>query len=81
MKTNTMETGFRNVATRIDSAHANFAGTISAISGCSIEQAEKVTALYLKLKVAKHDYVNGVINVKHGAFLEEATIKNALAKI
>jgi hypothetical protein len=75
--TNFMENGFKAVATRINNAQENFISVIES-KGFSRSEAVKAMGTMLKLKVAKLDAVSGVINVKHGAFLEVDVIKNAI---
>ena len=74
-----MEAGFKNIAIRVVNAENNFVETLMNFGEISKEQAEKVLAVYRKLKLVKLDAVAGVISVKHGAYLEKSTIANALA--
>jgi hypothetical protein len=70
---------FAPIAQRIVNAEAAFIANIQEISGCTQTEAEKVLLVYRKAKVVKNDFVNGAINVKHGAFLDVSTIRNAIA--
>lgn len=72
-----METGFKNVAQRIVNAEERFIAVIKA-KGFSRVEATKAMKTMLKLKVAKLDAVSAEIKVKHGAFLDYDSIKNAV---
>lgn len=74
-----MNTEFRPIAQRMVNAENNFLANVQAISGCTHAEAVKVLAVYRKVKVLKHDYVSGVISVKHGGFWNVSTIRNAIA--
>ena len=74
-----MSEAFKTIAARIDNAERAFVEAVMRVSGCTKEEAERVTALYLKERIAKLDPVSGRISVKHGAFLEPGTIENAIA--
>ena len=45
----------------------------------SLEDAEKVAAIYKKNKVVKRDAFHGRYLFKHGAFIEKETILNSLS--
>lgn len=70
--------GNKATAQRIETAYANFAETLIRIADITSDEANKVTALYLKNKLAKMDAVIGRISVKHGAFLDRSAILNAV---
>ena len=74
-----MTKGFKNVATRMVNAENNFIETLMLFGEISKADAEKVLAVYRHLKMVKMDAVNGRMIVKHGAYLDKATIANALA--
>lgn len=74
-----METGMKNVASRMVAAENNFVEVLMNFGEISKADAEKVLAVYRKLKLVKMDAVMGVMSVKHGAYLDKATIANALA--
>jgi hypothetical protein len=67
------------IAERLDSGSRNFRDQLIQIAAISEEQAAKVEALYLKEKIAKQDFCDGVIRVKHGAFLGQDVIMRAVA--
>ena len=82
MKTNAiknMEVGLKNVASRMVAAENNFVEVLMNFGEISKSDAEKVLAVYRNLKLVKMDAVIGVMSVKHGAYLDKATIANALA--
>ena len=62
---------------RIESAKENFCAAIES-QGFTHEEAKKAMATMLKLKVAKIDSFMGVIRVKHGAYLDVKSIRNAV---
>lgn len=74
-----MKIEFKPIAERIVNAENAFIANIQNLSGCSKVEAEKVFQVYRKAKILKNDFINGVINVKHGAFLDVSTIRNAIA--
>ena len=76
-----MTTGYKDIAQRIVNAENNFSETIQNIGGCSPEVADKVTAYYLKHKIAKLDAVIGRITVKHGVYLEADVVANAIEAV
>lgn len=73
-----MNQGLKDMAQRIVNAENNFAGMVAGIAGITIPEAEKVTAFYLKKKLAKLDPVGGRITVKHGGCLDADAIGRAL---
>lgn len=64
------EIGNRNTAARIDAAYSAFAETLQAIVTMPDREAREIAAIYVTAKLAKVDMVGGVINVRHGAYLE-----------
>lgn len=72
---------YEAIATRIENADKDFAEIIANISGCDMATARKVTAFYLKNKLAKRDAVIGRVTVKHGAYLDKRAIENAIDMI
>lgn len=68
----------RQIADRIVKAYREFAETLQGISGCTADEASAVTRYYLKHKLAKLDGCVGRISVKHGAYLDERTIRRAI---
>ena len=74
-----MNSEFAPIAQRIVNAQNSFVANVQNIANCTKADAEKVLAVYRKAKVLKNDFVNGRIDVKHGAFLDVATIRNAIA--
>ena len=70
---------FADIAHRIDNAHEDFTDTLIRLGGFSREDAIKVKNLYLLKKFAKIHIGIGRINVKHGAYLDQDVLTNALA--
>lgn len=66
------------MAQRIRNATSDFISTARSIAGLTEEEAGKVLAVYLRLKVAKVDPVLGRVHVKHGAYMEAAPMRAAL---
>jgi hypothetical protein len=75
-----MEKGLRGVAQRLASAEENFIATLMERGSITRPEAERVLALYRKMKLVRRDAVSGVINVKHGGFLDRDVIQRALHK-
>lgn len=75
-----MEKGLRGVAQRLESAEQNFIATLMDRGGITRAEAVKVLALYRKMKLVTRDAIGGVINVKHGGFLDRDVILRALHK-
>lgn len=73
-----METGFKNVASRMVNAETNFMEILMLAGEISKPDAKKVLDVYRKLKLVKMDSVMGSISVKHGAFLDKSVITDAL---
>ena len=63
---------------RIENAHQGFIETLQRCGNISQEDATKVKTLYLKHRLAKLDTGVGVINVKHGAYLDKDVIRRAV---
>lgn len=72
---------FAPIAQRIVNAENAFAETIQNILGCTNDEAHAIRALYSKHKITKMDAVIGRISVKHGAYLDEEVLRNALAEV
>lgn len=71
--------GTYEVAQRIVNAENNFIEVVMELSGWKKDEAEKVLAVYRKLKMVKLDLGIGRIKVKHGAYLDVDVIQNAIA--
>jgi hypothetical protein len=69
----------KEIAQRLVNAEANFVSTLMELGGVDAAAAEKVFGLYKKHKLIKLDAFHGIYSVKHGAFLDRKTIKNAAA--
>lgn len=76
-----IEPGLRGLATRADTAYANFIEVLMRQGGISRDAAERVYRVYDKARVLdkKHMHTSGHINVKHGSFLDKDVILRALA--
>ncbi len=74
-----METGTKNVASRLVAAENNFLDVLMKFGEISKTDAEKVLVVYRKLNLVEMDAVSGVMSVKHGAFLDKLTIANILS--
>lgn len=72
-----MTNSFQDMATRAVNAENSFVADIMEIAEITEEEGHKVLALYLKEKIAKMDYGIGRVQIKHGAFLDAATIRRA----
>lgn len=70
--------GLQAMAQREVNGADNFINNVEAIAGCTHAEAVKVFNVYHAAKVLKYDGVNGVYNVKHGAFLDADVITNAI---
>jgi hypothetical protein len=70
--------GNRATAQRIVNAENSFVETLMRCGQVERADAEKAMRVMLKLKVAKLDPIIGVINVKHGVYLEPDVIRNAV---
>jgi hypothetical protein len=77
-------TGAATLAVRQQNAIVSFEQNLIDLAGITPEQARNVTRAYLDKKLAVMDAVGGVIRVKHGRYLDKATIlkvaKNAKVK-
>ena len=67
------------IALRLINCEKWLVGILSEAANISLEDAEKVAAIYKRAKVVKRDYGNGTYQFKHGAFLDKATILHALS--
>lgn len=73
-----MVKGLQAMAQREVNGAGAFIRNVEEIAGCTHAEAVKVFNVYLAAKVLKFDGVNGVYNVKHGAFLDFGVIQNAI---
>lgn len=73
----TMQTGLRNVATRMNQAEPNFKESIMKLGGLTKDEAEKAFQAFKAAKVLVRDNVHGTMTVKHGAFLDRAVLRRA----
>ena len=73
--------GAEAVAYRMENAFNGFSQVVANFGECSIAQGRAVADYYLRIKVAKMDAVLGRIIVKHGAFLDYSTIREALRTV
>lgn len=71
----------RDYVTRENTAKKNFVEVLMNLGGITEAEAEKAMATMLQFEVAKIDAINGVVRVKHGAFLEKYAIENAAAYV
>ena len=69
---------FKPIAQRTVNAENAFIAILMDRGSINRADAVKAMQTMLRLKVAKLDAVNGVISVKHGAFLEPGAIVNAV---
>jgi len=70
--------GTKEIAQRIINAENNFCENLLSIAGIQEDDAMLVLKLYLKNKLAKLDISMGKVYVKHGAYLEEDVLLNAV---
>lgn len=68
---------YKDIAQRIVNAENSFLDVLMT-KGFSQSDSIKAMRTMLKLKVAKLDAVSGTIRVKHGAFLDNSAIQNAV---
>jgi hypothetical protein len=66
------------MARRITDAEQAFVATVARFGEISEDEAFMVMLYYRKIRLLKHDYVSGVISVRHGAFLDRKTIRSAV---
>ncbi len=78
-KSETMQTGFRNVAQRSVNADESFIDSVCEQFGKSREEAAGVLRTFAKIKAIKLDWVGGRWNLTHGAFWEQSVIDRAAA--
>ena len=69
--------GARPVAIRLANAHAHFIG-LCGERGFTVEQAEHILAVYMRLKAVTLNVAMGRYDVRHGGFLEVEVMRNAL---
>jgi len=72
---------YHDIAQRIVNAENSFIACMEDDYNLTEDQALAVFNLYKKEKILKVDAVMGSWSVKHGAFLDEQTIKNAVAMV
>lgn len=75
-----MKKSFQDMAARADAAYDRLVENLSTMGCINRDQAAKVANLYIKHKVVKLDYVNGVYNIGHGAFYDKASIQHVANK-
>ncbi len=68
---------FHAIATRGEAAYQSLLDALCELGEISRDDAKKVAALYQAQKIVKFDHVGGRFHVKHGAFLDRATIQYA----
>lgn len=68
----------RAIAGRQTSAVDKFIDLLIESFGITVDEAEKVFALYRRTKAIKLDTWNGRYNVSHGAFWDRAVIQRAI---
>lgn len=69
--------GTRSVAQRIVNAEEGFIEVVMT-KGFSRPEAEKVLAVFTRFKMLKRDAVGGTLRVKHGSFLDDDVLRNAI---
>lgn len=74
-----MQKSFKAMAQRAVNAEAAFIESLMFHGDISEAAATKVASYYLREGIAKVDYGIGRVNIKHGAFLDKAVIRRALA--
>ncbi len=74
----TIKTFAKHYVNRQTLARDNMVENIAKFGKIGHYAARCVFELYKKEKAFKYDGVNGVYNVKHGLYLEERTIEQAL---
>lgn len=74
--------GTQGLATRADTAYANFLEVLMRQGSISRDAAERVYRVFDKHRLLnkKSMYTSGVISVKHGAYLDKDVILRALAE-
>lgn len=66
--------GVRAMLTRREIARQNFVNDLADWIG--VDEAEKVTRLYLRERILRFDGI--AYKVRHGAFLDRSSLKNAV---
>lgn len=74
-----LRSGVSPMVIRRENARTRLVTCLTALADITAEEARKVAAHYLKIRVAKLDAVTGQFTVKHGAFLDKDTILRAVA--
>lgn len=70
--------GTKQIAQRLVNTEKIFIDTIQEKVDCTEKEALKVLKIYKKEKIVKFDAVGGRPIFKHGVFLENDVIKNAI---
>lgn len=76
-----IEISLMNMAQRTVNAENSFVENIMQRVDCSADDARKVLALYLKLKIAKFDLNSNSVKIKHGGFFDVPVILRALEQV
>lgn len=71
-----MKKSYLDMAKRADNAVIAWRDMLS--DNFTAKQADKILSVYIKLKIVKLDWGIGRYNVKHGAFLDNNALNNAL---
>ena len=72
---------YKEIAQRLVNAENSFIACMDDDYDLTENQARAVFNLYKQEKILKIDAVMGSWSVKHGAFLDKQTIKNAVAMV
>lgn len=72
---------YKEIAQRLVNAENSFIACMEDEYNLTEDQARAVFNLYKQEKILKIDAVMGSWSVKHGAFLDKQTIKNAVAMV
>jgi hypothetical protein len=70
--------GAEVIAQRMVNAELAFVDYLQGLHGLTTAEAEKVLAVYRKLKVVKMDAAIGRLNVVHGAYFDKGAVRNAI---
>lgn len=68
------------VADRIARGNAAFEATLQRFGGITADEAAKAREWMAKKKLTKRDLWTGIINVKHGAYLDKPVIRNIVVE-
>ena len=71
--------GNRNTVMRMVNAQTRFVALVQEISGMSEADSLKAFVTLRKVKAIKLDPINGVYDVKHGAFMSPEVLRRAAA--